>query len=90
MKRESLIELVTMYDAIIQLEDIFELFIGQIMSAEPRAGALGKINYVRDIIKRECNQSLVDDDLDICDREYIKILHNKSLTTEEKVDLLFN
>jgi hypothetical protein len=89
MTRESMIDLVIMHDEIDNINKLQELLIGKSFALGYGEGILGRFSRVCSIIRRECNQSLVNPELDIEDNEYYKILKsNMSIT--EKADALLD
>lgn len=87
MKKESMIDLVVMYEALEKVDDVQNILIGTSYVLGSKDGLFGVFTRVFDIIKRECNQSLVNRELDAEDNEYYKILTSNT-TIEQKVDAL--
>lgn len=84
-----MIDLVKMYDAMNKIDEANTLLFGCAFSLGLDDGILGNMTRVSNIIRRECNPKLVDNELDLENNEYYKILISDN-TAEERVDVLFS
>lgn len=87
MTRQSMIELIIMYEQHDKIDKVQELLIGNSFSLGFNDGVFGIFTYVDSIIRRECNQSLVNPAIDLEDNKYYNIL-KANISVEEKADAL--